>query len=128
MNTRHRLADRCCSTSGDCTSYEWGVKGKFSVAGYDVGLYFGFSDGFDFILGNDDHTHITACRWRDPEANVTGESIRSDVVDWILNGGNAYVIVDGHLVPVHVVQAGKPFLRSHADGVWSDDLLALPRF
>jgi len=45
-------------TSGDCTHYEWGVKGKFSVAGYDVGLYFGFSHGFDFILGNDDHTLI----------------------------------------------------------------------
>lgn len=45
-------------TNASCTSYEWGVKGKFSVAGYSVGLYYGFSHGFDFILGNDGHVLI----------------------------------------------------------------------
>jgi hypothetical protein len=46
----------CINSS--CSTYEWGVKGAFSVAGYDVGLYYGFSHGFDFILGNDDHVLI----------------------------------------------------------------------
>ena len=45
-------------TNASCTAYEWGVKGKFSVAGYDVGLYYGFSHGFSFILGNDGHVLI----------------------------------------------------------------------
>lgn len=45
-------------TNSSCSSYEWGVKGKFSVAGYGVGLYYGFSHGFDFILGNDGHVLI----------------------------------------------------------------------
>ena len=45
-------------TNANCTAYEWGVKGMFSVAGYDVGLYYGFSHGFDFILGNDGHVLI----------------------------------------------------------------------
>lgn len=38
-----------------CTVYEWGIKGKFIILGYDVGLYYGFDEGLDFILGNDDH-------------------------------------------------------------------------
>ncbi len=35
-----------------------GVKGGFSVVGFDVGLYYGFDSGFDFILGSDDHILI----------------------------------------------------------------------
>ena len=29
-------------TNGACTTYEWGVKGAFSICGYDVGVYYGF--------------------------------------------------------------------------------------
>ncbi len=45
-------------TNGGCTTYEWGVKGKFIVLGVDVGLYYGFDEGLDFILGNDNHILI----------------------------------------------------------------------
>ncbi len=45
-------------TNGDCTTYEWGIKGKISILGYDVGIYYGFDRGLDFILGNDDHVLI----------------------------------------------------------------------
>lgn len=45
-------------TNSSCTSYEWGVKGKLTILGYDIGLYYGFDEGFDFILGNDDHVLI----------------------------------------------------------------------
>jgi hypothetical protein len=46
-----------CANSS-CSSYEWGVKGKFTVVGYDVGVYYGFDSGFDFILGSDSHVLI----------------------------------------------------------------------
>ncbi len=46
-----------CSNSG-CSKYEWGIKGKFEVIGYDVGFFYGFSSGFDFILGSDGHLLI----------------------------------------------------------------------
>jgi len=46
-----------CTNSG-CTSYEWGIKGSFTVLGYEAGLYYGFDEGLDFILGNDDHILI----------------------------------------------------------------------
>ena len=29
---------------------------------------------------------------------------------------------------VGVVDANPPYIRTHADGVWTDNLLALPRF
>jgi len=45
-------------TNKDCTSYEWGIKGKIEIVGYNVGVYYGFDHGFDFILGNDDHVLI----------------------------------------------------------------------
>lgn len=45
-------------TNSSCTRYEWGIKGKFTLLGYDVGLYYGFKKGLDFILGNDDHILI----------------------------------------------------------------------
>lgn len=45
-------------TNSECTTYEWGVKGAITILGYDIGLYYGFDHGFDFILGNDDHVLI----------------------------------------------------------------------
>ncbi len=45
-------------TNASCISYEWGVKGKFVICGFDIGMYFGFDHGIDFILGNDDHVLI----------------------------------------------------------------------
>jgi hypothetical protein len=45
-------------TNKECTDYEWGIKGKVKIVGYDVGVYYGFDHGFDFILGNDDHVLI----------------------------------------------------------------------
>ncbi len=56
-----------CTNNG-CTTYEWGVKGKFTIIGYDVGLYYTFGNDLEhpeinpgnisFILGNDDHMLI----------------------------------------------------------------------
>lgn len=46
-----------CKNSG-CSKYEWGLKGKFEVIGYDVGFFYGFDSGFDFILGSDGHVLI----------------------------------------------------------------------
>lgn len=46
-----------CKKSG-CSEYEWGIKGKFTVIGYDVGFFYGFQSGFKFILGSDGHVLI----------------------------------------------------------------------
>ena len=51
------------------------------------------------------------------------------MVDWIKNkGGQAYVTNGNLQVAVGVVEATPPYIRTHADGVWTDNLLALPTF
>lgn len=79
--------------------------------------------------GND-HEHITHVRWRDPADQGTGESTREVMADWIQNKNGEARVRDaaGHEVRVGVVTASPPYLRTHADGNWNNNLLALPQF
>jgi hypothetical protein len=79
-------------------------------------------------VGGTRHEHIEAVRWQNPENGQTGENLRSAVVQWLREGGRAYVVAGGTRVDVGVVDANPPYLRTHADGVWKDNLLALPRY
>ncbi len=79
--------------------------------------------------GGDNHEHIARVRWRNPADGQTGESSRAEMVDWIRNKhGDARVNDGQNEVQVGVVDANPPYLRTHADGKWTDNLLALPRF
>lgn len=77
------------------------------------------------------HEHIAAVRWRKSDSPETGESTREEMVDWIgKKGGIAHVRLDNdHDVKVEVVlKANPPYIRTKADGDWTDNLLALPRY
>ncbi len=74
------------------------------------------------------HEHIASVRWQNPADNATGESTRQVMVDWIRQGGVAKVTDGRNTVDVGVVEANPPYLRTHADGKWTDNLLALPRY
>jgi hypothetical protein len=50
------------------------------------------------------------------------------MVDWIDQGGEAWVTDGRRSVRIRVVRAHPPYIRTYADGVWSDNLLALPRY
>jgi hypothetical protein len=77
----------------------------------------------------DHHEHITSVRWKNPDSGASGQSSKAEMVNWITNKkGAAYVCGNGHLARVGVVNADPPYIRTHADGVWTDNLLALPRF
>jgi hypothetical protein len=47
-----------------------------------------------------------------------------------IEGGGAVRARDayGDDVAVGVVEATPPYIRTHADGVWTDNLLSLPRY
>lgn len=80
------------------------------------------------IAGENQHEHISHVKWRNSSTNATGEMTRADMVDWI-NKGNAVYVTDGtNTVSVGVVKANPSYLRTYADGKWTDNLLALPRF
>lgn len=74
--------------------------------------------------------HITELKWVNYEDGKHGESARSTLVEWIDGGGKAFVEANYTKVPVLVVRptGGSAYLRTQANGTWTDNLLALPRF
>lgn len=82
------------------------------------------------LTGGTTHQHITRLWWTNPANGKSDDSSRATIVSWIENeSGEAYVDGGGHRVDVAVVTptSGPKYLRTHADGVWTDNLLALPR-
>ena len=80
------------------------------------------------IEGTARHEHIASVRWRNPDTGATGQSTREQMVEWIRAGNYAFVSDGVRKVQVRVVNAHPPYIRTWADGVWSDNLLALPRY
>jgi hypothetical protein len=80
------------------------------------------------LSGGHGHEHISSVRWKNPDNGNAGTSTRAEMVGWIEGGGAAYVCGNGHLARVRVVRSNPRYIRTYADGVWSDNLLALPRF
>ena len=82
------------------------------------------------LSGGTSHEHITHLWWTNPDNRKTGDGSRASFVTWIEDGGKAYVEdAAGHKVDVRVVtpKVGAKYLRTYADGVPTDNLLALPR-
>jgi hypothetical protein len=80
--------------------------------------------------GGTTHQHIIRLWWIDPATGLSGDNSRTEMVGWIeVRNGKAYVEEYGHRVDVLVVTPtnGEKYLRTRRDGVWTDNLLALPR-
>ncbi|MFB7289871.1 DUF3892 domain-containing protein [Actinacidiphila glaucinigra] len=82
------------------------------------------------LEGGDKHEHIASVRWENPATGNTGQNTKAQMVNWLDEGGNhkAGVRNGASYVQVGVVHATPPYLRTHANGVWTDNLLALPRY
>ena len=81
------------------------------------------------LVGGYRHEHIASVRWINPQDNNTGENTRSEMVSWLNKpGARAVVSTGSRTVDVGVVDANPPYIRTHADGVWTDNLLALPQY
>ena len=76
------------------------------------------------------HEHIARVKWQNTDdGSKTGENGRQEIVGWIRNDkGKAYVWDGSRAVIVLVVDGTPPYLRTFADGVWTDNLLALPEY
>lgn len=82
------------------------------------------------LSGGITHQHIVRLWWVNPSTGETGDNTRAQLVDWIENqNGKAYVEEHGHRVNVGVVtpSSGAKYLRTYADGCWSNNLLSLPQ-
>jgi hypothetical protein len=82
------------------------------------------------LSGGTTHQHISWLWWTDPADGSSGNNSRTAIVDWIEDDhGSAYVqnrYGDRADVGVVTPPAGSKYLRTFADGVWTDNLLALP--
>ena len=75
--------------------------------------------------------YITHVKWQADVTGRIGVSSRETMVDWLeAKKGRAYVDNGAARAPVGVVRpdGGPPYLRTHVDGAWTDNLLALPTF
>lgn len=79
------------------------------------------------VVGLARHENITDVQWINPVNKRNGTSTKQAMVDWIKGGGQAIVSDGMRTVKVSVVAAPIPYIRTIADGVWSDNLLSLPR-
>jgi len=81
------------------------------------------------LSGGSQHHHITRLRWRNPATGETSENSRSELVHWIKKEGGDARVKDAYGdVQVAVVDANPPYLRTIADGRYTDNLLSLPTF
>lgn len=80
------------------------------------------------LSGGQTHQHITDVQWVGDQSGESRISTKKSVVDWIDDGGLAYVGYGASQVVVATVHPdqGAAYLRTHADGSWSNNLLELP--
>jgi hypothetical protein len=75
------------------------------------------------------HEHITSVRWRNAADGTAGEDTKASMVDWLRKpGSGAYVGGGANRAAVGIVDVAPPYLRTHADGNWTNNLLSLPRY
>lgn len=77
------------------------------------------------------HESIVRYQWRNDATGAVGDNDKPSMVSYIDdNKGSVYVQNGGSRVAVATVHpANSPaYLRTHADGKWTDNLLALPTF
>ena len=83
------------------------------------------------LEGGQAHEHIVRLWWINPATSKTGDNSRAQLVSWIeTQNGKAYVEdASGDRADVGVVTPtyGDKYLRTYADGKWTNNLLALPR-
>jgi Protein of unknown function (DUF3892) len=77
----------------------------------------------------DPHHAIERLSWVNEQTGATGNSTRLEIYEWIKKGGQAWVIDRrGNRAQVLTRENvhGTKYLQTYADGVFSDNLLALP--
>ena len=78
------------------------------------------------------HEHITRIQWIEDGSTVRKDNSRAEMVDFVKKGGVAYVKDSkGDVAYLRVRRnsvTGTEYVQTVADGIWTDNLLALPRF
>lgn len=82
-------------------------------------------------IGQSGNKAITDFTWQNDETGKIDSSTKDAMVEWLDKPStSAYVTNGNSRVAVGVVspKTGTPYLRTYANGAWTDNLLSLPRF
>jgi hypothetical protein len=85
--------------------------------------------GIRLSAGGYRHEHITHVWWTETGQSGSTPWTTEQMVRWIESGGSAYVSNGTKAAPIRVrtSDAGRKYLQTLADGIWSNNLLSLPR-
>jgi hypothetical protein len=75
-----------------------------------------------------EHHHITGIRWLNSGDSTSKTMSKQQAVDWVRKGNQLFVAGDTGAVAVIVVEAEPPYLRTAADGSYTNNLLGLPTY
>ncbi len=84
------------------------------------------------MTGGSGHEHVTALYWIDTPSTVENRSVIEEITRWLDISTNHAFVEDrarpGHYVEAYVVKPanGRWYVRTYADGRWTDNILALP--
>ena len=82
------------------------------------------------LEGGTGHESIANLKATDPATNAPYQDTKANWVAFIERGNSGFVHDNyGHEVGVYVNTNGRTkWLQTYADGIWTDNLLALPRY
>lgn len=80
--------------------------------------------------GGTRHEHIVSVKWENAGTGANGSSTVAEMVKYIDEGGKAYTLEQGIRAEIGVRRpsSGRPYIQTHADGYWTNNLLALPKY
>ena len=84
-------------------------------------------------VGGHHHAHIDRIKWSNETTGAGGDNTRAEMVAFVeTNGTSSAYVRDarGDIAYLHVrtSTSGAKYVQTAADGIWQDNLLALPRF
>jgi len=79
------------------------------------------------MVGGVGHEHIGGVKWKTPNDGKDGQALTADVIEWIETKKWDVRVSDG-ATSVAVGVVDHSYLRTHADGRWTNNLLSLPRY
>ena len=83
------------------------------------------------LEGGKYHEHISRIAWKNDATGAAGNNTRAEMVTFVEGGNQAYcqdAAGNRAYLRVRVSSAGNKYVQTYADGIWTDNLLALPRF
>jgi hypothetical protein len=82
------------------------------------------------LSGGEGERYIASLKWLNTTTGVSGTSPTSALIDWVQKGNTLVVGGEHGRAEVKVIRpaGGRAYLRSSANGQWTDNLLRLPRF